>query len=224
MISVFIVGGGRLHREVLAEVLGHRPRVDILGTLALNDDRLPHILDLKPDIVLIDGSTPNAAPVVSLIVDRAPQVRVIAYGIPETPTDILLYAEAGVHGYLAETGTFDELLITMEQVQRGELSCPPRVAGLLLRRVSQLASEANRLSVDASRLTPREIEVMQLIDQGLTNKDIARRLGIEVSTAKNHVHNILEKFNVTHRGEAAARLRARRPRWTPAEHRQHPPT
>ena len=216
MIRVLIVGRGRLHREVLAEVLGHRPRVDIVGTVALDDDRLPIVLALKPDVVLVDGSTPDAAPIVSLIVDTAPEVRIIAYGIPETPSDILLFAEAGIHGYLADTGTVDELLITIEQVQRGELSCPPKVAGLLLQRVSQLASQAGSLATDPSRLTRRESEVMELVDQGLTNKDIARRLGIEVSTAKNHVHNILEKLQVTHRGEAAARIRARRPRWTPA--------
>ena len=223
MIRVFIVGRGRLLRDALGEVLGKQAQIEVLGTMAPDDSRLPMVLALGPDIVLVDGSLPENASAVSLIIDNAPDVRVIVFGIPETESAILLYAEAGVHGYLPEAGTIEDLLAAMEQVQKGELSCPPKVAGLLLRRVSQLASEADRLSVDPSRLTRREMEVIQLIDQGLSNKDIARRLGIEVSTAKNHVHNILEKLHVTHRGEAAARVRARRPRWTPSGTR-HPPS
>ena len=224
MIRVFIVGRGRLHREALADLLDRQTQVEVVGTIAPDDGRLPRMLDLTPDIVLVDGSTSHAASVVSLIIDRAPDLRVVAYGIPETASAILLYAEAGVHGYLVESGNVDDLLLVIDQVQRGELSCTPKVAGMLLRRVRQLAAEADRFSADPGRLTRRELEVIQLIDQGLSNKDIARRLGIEVSTAKNHVHNILEKLNVGHRGEAAAQVRARRPRWTPAETRRSPPT
>jgi len=89
---------------------------------------------------------------------------------------------------------------------RGELPCSPRIAGGLLRRVTALAAE--RWSREEPyRLTAREAEIAQLIERGLSNKEIARTLCIEVSTAKNHVHSILEKLHVHRRVEAAALLR-----------------
>jgi two-component system, NarL family, nitrate/nitrite response regulator NarL len=80
------------------------------------------------------------------------------------------------------------------------------MAGALLRRMQTLAKSSERPSL-ASRLTPREREILQLIDAGLANKDIASRLHIELATVKNHVHHILEKLEASRRGEAAARFR-----------------
>jgi len=89
--------------------------------------------------------------------------------------------------------------------------CSPRVAGALLRRIAALATDGRSDRVPA-HLTNREREIMGLIDEGLSNKEIAKRLRIEVATVKNHVHNILEKLQVHRRGEAAARVRAALPR------------
>ncbi len=83
--------------------------------------------------------------------------------------------------------------------------CTPRIAALLLRRVAEAAAPR---SSGLERLTPRETEIVDLIEQGLSNKQIARRLSIELATVKNHVHNILEKLEVARRGEAVARVRA----------------
>jgi len=94
---------------------------------------------------------------------------------------------------------------------RGEAVCSPRVAGALLRRIAALATDGRSDRVPA-HLTKREREIMGLIDEGLSNKEIAKRLRIEVATVKNHVHNILEKLQVHRRGEAAARVRAALPR------------
>jgi DNA-binding NarL/FixJ family response regulator len=83
------------------------------------------------------------------------------------------------------------------------------MAASLFQRIATLALERSPQSIE-SRLTARELEILDLIDQGLSNKEIARRLTIELSTVKNHVHNILEKLNVSRRSEAAARARAER--------------
>jgi DNA-binding NarL/FixJ family response regulator len=92
-------------------------------------------------------------------------------------------------------------------VTRGEFLCSPGTAATLLRRVAALAAERHTAD-NGARLTPREQQVVRLIDEGLSNKEIARRLSIEVRTVKNHVHSILEKLQVRRRGEAAARMRA----------------
>ena len=99
----------------------------------------------------------------------------------------------------------DDLTSTIISVTRGELLCSPRVAATLLRRVGALANGA-RAPHALRGLTFREREVLDLIDGGLSNKEIAVRLHIEVATVKNHVHNLLEKLHVTSRAQAAAQL------------------
>jgi DNA-binding NarL/FixJ family response regulator len=102
-----------------------------------------------------------------------------------------------------------DLRATLAGVMRGETICPPSVVAALVRHIADRAGEG-RDPVEDGHLTSREREVLVLIEQGLTNKEIARRLGIEERTVKNHVHHVLDKLRVRHRGEAAARLRAAR--------------
>ena len=122
-------------------------------------------------------------------------------------------AEAGAAGYLLRSDPLVELVAVIGSVARGETRCSPRVAAALLRRVATLSHE-RRHQAEPTRLTAREREVLQLVDDGLSNKQIARRLSIELRTVKNHVHHILEKFQVHRRAEAAARFRmARQRQW-----------
>ena len=115
-------------------------------------------------------------------------------------------AEAGASGYVPRDGTVDDLETVVESVARGEIECSPRIAASLLRRVGALAAELRGPSPNSS-LTAREQEVAELLDQGLTNKEIAQQLSIAVPTVKNHVHRILDKLHVHRRTEAAARLK-----------------
>jgi DNA-binding NarL/FixJ family response regulator len=105
------------------------------------------------------------------------------------------------------------LVATLESATRGEALFSPRMAASLLRRVAALAATQPSPSAQV-RLTPRERDIMRLLDEGLSNKEIAQRLGIEVATVKNHVHNILEKLQVHRRGEAAAWSRVTQARRT----------
>jgi DNA-binding NarL/FixJ family response regulator len=101
-----------------------------------------------------------------------------------------------------------ELGETVACVMRGELPCTPRLAATLFQRLALHAS--HRQDDGALGLTAREREILTLIDGGLSNKEIAHRLNIEVATVKNHVHRILDKLHVKRRGEAAARIRGAR--------------
>ena len=104
-------------------------------------------------------------------------------------------------------GSLQDLLEGIRQVTRGEAHDSPQLVTVLLRRFA--ARRAPREPV-LERLTARELEIVELIDQGLTNKEIAAQLYIELATVKNHVHNILEKLHVRRRTEAAAWVRAQR--------------
>src|SRR5262249_34883111 len=113
----------------------------------------------------------------------------------------------GVTGYVTREASLDELVAVIQSVARGEMLCSPRIAGALVRRVASLAAASPVRPRVA--LTGRELEIVALIDGGLSNKTTPGRLLIAVATVKNHVHSILEKLQVRARGEAAAEVRAR---------------
>jgi len=135
-----------------------------------------------------------------------PELKVVALGVPEVEPHILACAEAGVTAYVPREGSLDDLVATLKGVAVGEMRCSPRIAASLFRRVATLALERHAERA-TGRLTVRETEILKLVDEGLTNKEIARRLYIELPTVKNHMHNILEKLQLRSRREAAAWMR-----------------
>ena len=206
MIRILIVDDTRLYREGLAQLLGRNDRLSVVGVAGERDDALACVRELDPDIVLLHMGMPDSFEILRAMVATAPRTKVVGLRVAETEDEILACAESGIAGYLPRDGSLDDLLSTVDSVARGEVLCSPRVAATLLRRVATLAVERRPRAV-AANLTPREREIVGLIDEGLSNKEIALRLSIEVHTVKNHVHNILEKLKVHRRGEAAARLR-----------------
>jgi two-component system nitrate/nitrite response regulator NarL len=121
--------------------------------------------------------------------------------------EIMTCAEAGIGGYLLREDPYAQLVTAVLTAARGDVWCPPPVAAVLMRRVGPRGT-GPEVSAGPGRLTARERQILGLIDDGLSNKEIARRLSIEVRTVKNHVHNLLEKLRVHRRGEAAALLRS----------------
>jgi two-component system, NarL family, nitrate/nitrite response regulator NarL len=126
-------------------------------------------------------------------------------GVSERDAEIVAWAEAGVAGYVVTDTSLDDLIPTIASVVRGETLCSPRISAVLLRRVKALATAGTTVSLGV--LTPREIEVADLLAQGLSNKEIALCLSIALPTVKTHVHSILTKMSAHRRGEAVARLR-----------------
>jgi two-component system nitrate/nitrite response regulator NarL len=208
MIRALIAGRTRVHGEALAAALSQGRRVQVVATTSQPREVLALLGDVTPDIVLVDFATPEAVRIVADIRRRTPKVRVVAITLGETEAEVLQLAEAGVAGYVLPDGSLDDLIIAVESAVRGELYCPPRVAFSLLRRVSAIASELRDIGQEATHtplgtLTGREREILQLVDQGMSNKAIARGLVIELATVKNHVHNILKKLHVHRRIDAS---------------------
>jgi len=208
MIRAVIAGRSRVHSEALAAALSRGRRVQVLATASRPQEVLALVGEVTPDIVLVDFATPDAVRIVADIRRRTPNVKVVAITLGETEAEVIQLAEAGVAGYVLPDGSLDDLIIAVESAVRGELYCPPRVAFTLLRRLSALAAGLRDEKEEATQsplgaLTGREREILQLVDDGMTNKAIARGLVLEVATVKNHVHNILKKLHVHRRIDAS---------------------
>jgi len=208
MIRALIAGRSRVHSEALAAALSHSRRVQVLATASRPQEVLALLGDVTPDIVLVDFATPEAVKIVADIRRRTPNVKVVAITLGETEAEVIQLAEAGVAGYVLPDGSLDDLIIAVESAVRGELYCPPRVAFTLLRRLGAMAASLKDDEEKATHsplraLTGREREILHLVDDGMTNKAIARGLVIELATVKNHVHNILKKLHVHTRIDAS---------------------
>jgi two-component system, NarL family, nitrate/nitrite response regulator NarL len=206
-IRVLIIAGIRLYSEGLAEVLGGRARVEVVGVASDPVQGLLGDRDLQPDVVLLDTSMPQAIAAVRAILAATPTAKIIALAVSEENQDVLAFAEAGVCGYVTRDAALDDLLAAIDSVAGGGVPCPPQLTAVLLRHISVLAGW-RPATPKGRRLTPRELEVVGLIDLGLSNKEIARHLCIEVPTVKNHVHRILDKLELGRRADAAAWVRA----------------
>ena len=199
-MKVLIAGDVRLHREGLAGLLEQVPMVTVVGAVDVNS-----VLHTPwrgtADVVLLDLVPREYPKIVSFLRRSRRRLRIVAIGVREEESEVLACAAAGVDGYVPVDAAPDDLIAVLESVMRRELFCSPKVAASLYNCVGLIRA------VSAEPLTVRENEVIDLMNEGLSNKEIARRLGIEASTAKNHVQNILLKLNVHRRGQAAAKLR-----------------
>jgi len=199
-IRIAIIHHHRLLRESLAHALSQDPAISLCCQIS-NVDEIPRNLEGPcPDIVLvemIDGSRDFLERIGSLK-SECPGCKIIMLDVPECDEMVLACIEiAGVMGYLTKNRSLDDLSQTIRSVMSGEAMCPPRVANLLFSRVSELSRQvASVSSQSANGLTCREQAIVSAIEKGLSNKEIAVQLGIEVSTVKNHVHNILDKLHL----------------------------
>jgi two-component system, NarL family, nitrate/nitrite response regulator NarL len=205
---VLILGDIRLYREGLALILGATTEFEPVAAVADVAEAVAAFRELRPDVVLLDGAMRDAVDAVGALVNADPDTRVVIFGIEEYETEVVAYAEAGVAGYVTRNADTAALYAALDTVAAGGSLCSPTVAATLLKRVATLSAEqpARR----TARLTVREREIVELMRDGLSNKEIAQRLCIEVATVKNHVHNILDKLDVRRRSDVGAALGAYR--------------
>jgi DNA-binding NarL/FixJ family response regulator len=200
---ILVVDDCTLYRENLAAVLGADRAV---GPCVAWD--LPSLqtalAEGTPHIVLLSTSTKDAAALLKTIVASCPDAKVIAMGVSENdePT-IVAYAEAGITGYHLRSESFNDLLMMIRNFRHGDTGCSPRVGAILLRRLSMLAAEREP-EPEELVLTAREIQILRMLEKGLSNRDIADQLCIALHTVKNHVHSVLGKLGVSSRAQAVA--------------------
>ena len=198
-----MIDDNRLVRDGLAALLNKLPNVRATACQSAEE------LDVMtaPRVVLLDVGVGGAESVrvAASLATRLPETKIIAMDLVPVNEEIAELANAGVSGFVMKDATFYEFVATIYAVASGEKVLPPQMSESLFAQIAKEAKDRKAQDVlDDVRMTPRELEVIELIGEGLSNKEIAQRLNIASHTVKSHVRNVMEKLALHTRLQIAA--------------------
>jgi two-component system nitrate/nitrite response regulator NarL len=208
-IRLIIASPVHLVREGLTAILRDRDGLALAGTVDLDPAGMALISNTRPDVVLVDLGQTDHGVAARLISAASPGARLVAFALDETEDCVLACAAAGFSGYVPRESSADDLHHAVVDAMEGRMRCAPHIAAAMFARLAAVLREPEP-PPSLPSLSQRESEILALVDQGRSNKEIARQLSISGATVKNHMHNLLQKLQVSRRGQAAARLRAYR--------------
>jgi DNA-binding NarL/FixJ family response regulator len=210
-VRVLVVDDQALFREALATLLGARPEVEVVGEAGDGQQALERAAALQPDVVLMDLHMPvldGIAATRRLKVEQ-PGVRVLALTTFDDDEDVFAALRAGALGYLLKDVSSDRLVEAVLSAARGESVLQPSVAAKVVARFAQLDDAPRpRPQPLVVPLSDRELDVLRLLADGRSNREIAAALFLAEGTVKNHVTNVLGKLGARDRTQAALRARA----------------
>lgn len=204
-ISLVLIDDNRLLREGIAVMLRSQPGFKVLAASADVDEALQEVREAKPEVVLLDfGLEDHDSLSLAATVHReVPEARVIVMGLLPLQEDLADYVRAGASGFIMKDASFEDFFATIRAVAAGSEVLPQALTNSLFSQIARNLAP-NEARVESVRLTTRERQVIDLLGEGLSNKQIAARLRIAVHTVKSHVHNVLEKLALRSRLEVAA--------------------
>jgi DNA-binding NarL/FixJ family response regulator len=207
-IRVLLADDHRFFRDGVRALLQSVADLEVVGEAVNGEEAVAKAGDLRPDVILMDLQMPglNGVEATRRILQAQPQTGVIVVTMFEDTDSVLAAMRAGARGYILKDADEEELMRSIRAVASGEALFGPAVAQRLLKYIADVTPRASQIAFP--ELTDREREVLALIAQGLSNQEIAERMGLSLKTARNHVSNILAKLQVADRAEAIARARA----------------
>lgn len=207
-IRILLVDDQPLFRGAIAALIAEQDDMEMVGEAENGLEAVELAHQLKPDLVVMDVDMPQMGGVEAtrLICEQLPGVKVVMLTVSDSDDDLFDAIRFGAHGYLLKDLRPDQLYDMLRAVMRHETPLSPAIAGRLLGEFRQgpRHTPAPPEPSAASAITRRELEILQLVSDGLSNKEIGKRLFITEGTVKNHVHNALEKLHVENRVQAAA--------------------
>ena len=205
MTKVAIVEDNRTTREGLETIINLSPDFTCICTCSSAEEALSALPGHEPEVVLMDIQLPNMSGVecVARLKEKLPDVKAIMVTVYEDPDRIFSALRAGASGYLLKRSSPEEVLNAMREVQQGSGA----MSGAIARKVIGYFREQAETTTDVEKLTAREREVLELVVNGLSNKEIADRLSVTVAAVRFHLKHIYQKLHVHSRTEAALKFR-----------------
>jgi len=205
-ITVAIIDDNRLVREGLTALLGKIPHMRVVSSEVADPAFLART---KPQVLLLDVglSDQDSLRLAASLKEEHPEAKIIVMDLLPSNEEIVEFVNAGVSGFVLKDATFDELVETIRSVAAGRKVLPPRMTESLFSQIVGVAGQEGPQLLEAVRMTRREGEVIELIGEGLSNKEIASRLNIATHTVKSHVRNVMEKLALHTRLQIAAYYR-----------------
>ncbi len=209
-IRPLLIEDNRLLREGLSAMLQKQPEIDVVGSIG-NGDNIKQIMRKnKPEIIILDFGLRSRSSLflVKLIKKSFPSVKIIIMDLVPLDTEIYEFIQAGVSGFILKDATVDDFLKTINSVAKGLQVLPVNLTESLFSQIVEHAISGSNPSAlkDSVRMTKREKQVIELISEGQSNKEIAQNLHLSTYTVKSHVHNILEKLALRTRVQIAKYL------------------
>lgn len=206
-ISLVLIDDNRLLREGIAALIHGQPGFKVLAATADIDEALNKVREARPDVVLLDFGLGNhdSLSLTTMVRSEVPSARIIVMGLMPAQQDVANYVRAGASGFIMKDASFDDFFATIRAVAGGAEVLPQALTSSLFTQIAQQAVAGSKARVlEAVRLTARERQVIDLLGEGLSNKEISTRMNIAIHTVKSHVHNVLEKLALHSRLEVAA--------------------
>ncbi len=206
-IALVLIDDNRLLREGIVAMVHTQPDFKVLAASADVDEAIQKVREAKPDVVLLDFGLDDhdSLSLTATVHTEVPTARVIVMGLLPIQEEVADYVRAGASGFIMKDATFEEFFSTIRTVARGGEVLPSELTNSLFAQIARNEAGGDRSRVlEAVRLTNRERQVVALLGEGLSNKEIANRMHVAVHTVKSHVHNVLEKLSLRSRLEVAA--------------------
>jgi len=206
-ISLVLIDDNRLLREGLTAMIHAQPGFKVLAASADAVEALAKAREAKPNVILLDFGLEDhdSLSLTATVHNDVPSARVIIMGLLPVQEDVANYVRAGASGFIMKDASFEDFFATIRAVAGGAEILPPALTNSLFTQIVRNVPGENKARIlEAVRLTNRERQVIELLGEGLSNKEIATRLHIAVHTVKSHVHNVLEKLALRSRLEVVA--------------------
>jgi DNA-binding NarL/FixJ family response regulator len=212
-VSVFLLAENRLLRETLARLLAKRGGLSIVAVSRYTESTVEEIFASGCAILLMDSlATKQGTTLLADLSEREAGIDVILFGMGEEIDLFVRSTHLGVSGYVLQEAPASEIVAAVLAVARGEAAWPPRLCLALGRHLSRECRNRRRFSMLAGGvkycLTRRQLELIRLVERGLTNKEIAANLNLSEFTVKNHLRRIMKEVDADDRHEAVDAIRA----------------
>jgi DNA-binding NarL/FixJ family response regulator len=212
-ISICLIAENRLLRDTLGRLLRKQAGICVVGVAGNTEKIREQVVESGCDIVLTDCSPGSAISLLLYDLHKAnSEFKILLIGMDDDPGIFLHAVRLGVRGYVLKDASASEIIAAVRGVARGEAACPPTLCMALIEEVwntslgtAQLAHSAGR---DGSGLTNRQVQLMNLVAKGLTNKEIAANLNLSQFTVKNHIRRVMRQVEAASRYDAVAVIRA----------------